>query len=68
MIFLGIYVDECLKWSHHVDSLRHQLNSQCYTIRMLKGVVDTVNGDVLRTVYYATYYSRLKYGSKIDRT
>lgn len=57
--FLGLFIDSTLKWHVHVDSLNRKLLSVNYSINVLKRQVDV---DILKTVYYANFESRLAYG------
>ncbi|XP_044759270.1 uncharacterized protein LOC123316999 [Coccinella septempunctata] len=56
--FLGVAVDQNLKWREHVDQLGKKLNSVIYTLNVLKRMV---NDDVLRTIYYANFQSLATY-------
>lgn len=57
--FLGVVVDATLTWSQHVSVLGKKLNSVCYSMRVVKKYVSS---SVLRTIYYASFISRVKYG------
>lgn len=57
--FLGVVMDGLLQWSSHIDKLCNQCNSACYALRILRC---TVSGTTLRTIYYATFYARVRYG------
>uniref|UniRef100_A0A6P7G940 Uncharacterized protein LOC114339217 n=1 Tax=Diabrotica virgifera virgifera TaxID=50390 RepID=A0A6P7G940_DIAVI len=57
--FLGIYIDQYLQWDVHLLQLCKKLNSACYSIRVLK---EYLQQDTLLTVYYANFYSQLRYG------
>ena len=57
--FLGMYIDENLKWDKHCQELCKTLSSICYQIRNLKLVLTE---DQLRSFYFACVQSRLCYG------
>ena len=57
--FLGIYIQNNLKWDEHLKNLNTKLSSSCYAFRIL---VNTVNEHVTRCVYFANVYSHLRYG------
>lgn len=57
--FLGIYINENLNWSFHINKLIKKLNSICYGIRI---VGTYMNEKSLKILYYANFESVLKYG------
>lgn len=57
--YLGIWVDEHLKWSHHTDYVRNKLRKSAYILNHLKYCC---NKEVLLNVYYALVDSHLRYG------
>lgn len=57
--FLGIEIDEFLRWSDHVEKVNNRLNSACYSIRVLKKYVELTT---LKTVYFANCQSVIKFG------
>jgi endonuclease/exonuclease/phosphatase (EEP) superfamily protein YafD len=57
--FLGIFIDQHLKWDTHVTNLCKKLNSVFYIISVLK---HTVSLKVLKILYYGIFYSLLSYG------
>jgi hypothetical protein len=57
--FLGIYLDQHLKWDVHVSHLCKNLNSVFYLVSVLK---HTVSFSVLRTLYYGLFNSKVTYG------
>lgn len=57
--FLGLYIDEELKWKNHCKNLSSSLHSTCYQFRNLKPIFNT---PTLLNYYYAQVYSRLSYG------
>jgi hypothetical protein len=57
--FLGIYVNDTLTWSTHLDRLTKKLSTTCYAIRVLKHFMP------LKTwimTYYAYFHSLMNYG------
>ncbi|KAK9877683.1 hypothetical protein WA026_019359 [Henosepilachna vigintioctopunctata] len=50
--FLGIYMDENLRWSEHVVNLNRKLSRACYSLGILANYSTT---DVKRTVYLANF-------------
>jgi len=56
--FLGVLVDDDLKWNSQVSSVCSRLNTVCFMFRTLKNFVNT---DVLMNVYYSLGYSIMKY-------
>lgn len=59
---LGVTVDSGCKWYEHIKELRSRLSRVCFALRTLSRVL---NGDTLKTVYYANFYSLMKYGIEI---
>lgn len=57
--FLGIYLDEFLNWSQHINLLIPRLNSVCYGIRVIGKYMSE---KTLKIIYYANFESILKYG------
>lgn len=57
--FLGVWVDEKLNWSYHINQLKKRLNSILYLLRALKG---KVSKEVMLMVYYGKFQSLLSYG------
>lgn len=57
--FLGIIIDESLTWTSHVNELAKKLNSITYAMRVLSKYIDT---GVMKTVYYANFYSHIRFG------
>ena len=56
--FLGVYLDDGLKWDAHIESLARRLNSIVFVLRNLSGVVAS---GVLRTAYFALFHSLMSY-------
>ena len=57
--FLGVWVDEGLKWTKHIAELLTKLNKSVYALRVLSKLISK---KALRQAYYALIYSHLKYG------
>ena len=57
--FLGITVEDTLKWTSHVDNLAKKLISVNYTIFKLKSLV---NVSILRMAYFGLFQARVDYG------
>ena len=57
--FLGIYINEHLSWIKEIDYTCSRLSGVCYTLKVLKSYLDL---DTLKVVYYANFYSVMKYG------
>lgn len=57
--FLGIHVDETLRWDVHIDYISKKLNNACYSIRVLSKYMKFTS---LKIVYYANFDSVLRYG------
>jgi len=56
--FLGIYINENMKWNNHIKYLSSKLNTS-YTINSLKNVMSPY---VLRAMYFACFHVHLRYG------
>ena len=56
--FLGVHLDQKLKWDSHIEYLLGKMKSGIFVLRNLK---DTVSDDVLRMTYYAVIHSLLSY-------
>lgn len=57
--FLGIYIDDTMSWSVHIENLCKRLSSVCYCMRVLAAYVEY---DTLKVVYHANFLSLLRYG------
>jgi hypothetical protein len=57
--FLGVNIVNNLSWKTHIDLLLPKLSSACYAIRAIKPFV---NQETLLMVYYAYFYSIIRYG------
>lgn len=56
--FLGLVVDNSLKWDLHIDALSKKLSSACFALR---SVSKELNLSTSRTVYCALFESHLRY-------
>jgi hypothetical protein len=57
--FLGVIIDEYLRWDKHVDYLCKKLCSVIFAIRELRHESDV---KCLKTLYFANFHSIFKYG------
>ena len=56
--FLGLVVDNSLKWDLHIEALSKKLSSACFALR---SVSKELNSSTSRMVYYALFESHLRY-------
>lgn len=56
--FLEIFVEKNFNWYIHRDEICKKINGICYSIHVLKKYVAIAT---LRTVYYTSFLSKLKY-------
>ena len=57
--YLGVYIDEHLRWNKHILSITKTLRSIIYRFKFLKGILAEKS---LRAVYSSLVESRLRYG------
>lgn len=57
--FLGLHIDEKLKFDDHILTLNNKLSRGCYALRVVSRELDT---SVAVNVYYALIESHLRYG------
>jgi hypothetical protein len=57
--FLGLHVTKCLKWEAHIRYLSIKLNKSIYVLQSLKYTTST---DIWRSMYFAHFYSYIRYG------
>lgn len=57
--FLGLLIDENLKWNEHVNKLLKKLNSGVYALSRMVFLNDC---STLRMIYFAHIHSHIKYG------
>ena len=60
--FLGLHINENLKWNEHIKHLRSKLSTSYYMIASLQKIT---NQDTLRTVYFGCFHTHLRYGLKL---
>ena len=60
--FLGIYIDENLKWTEHIKHVKSKLASSLYAMRSTK---HTLTENHLKTLYFSLFQSYLEYGISI---
>ncbi|CAH0546230.1 unnamed protein product [Brassicogethes aeneus] len=56
--FLGVFIDDKLKWDKHVEFLSKKLSTNIFVIRNLKAVVSR---EVLLSCYHALFHSIMTY-------
>jgi hypothetical protein len=57
--FLGIFINDTLTWSSHLDQLTNKLSSACYAVRVMKQYMRL---KTLIMIYYAYFHSLMNYG------
>jgi len=57
--FLGMIIDDSLSWKAHIDQIMSKLNTACFVIRMIQGIMSQ---ETLRMVYFAYVHSIMSYG------
>jgi len=57
--FLGVHIDNKIRWNTHTEYLEAKLSSLCYSMKTIKC---TVTDKVLRITYYALVQSIMSYG------
>ena len=57
--FLGVYLDECLTWQHHINHVTKKLNKGIFIINRFKHFFPY---HILRMLYFSLIYSHLTYG------
>ena len=57
--YLGVWIDNKLNWSAHIENLSLQLSKSCTTFFYLR---DFMKNDTLTMLYYSLVYSHLIYG------
>ena len=60
--YLGVHMDEHLTWKIHFGNVNSKLNR---AIGILSKLRHHISFDVLRSVYFALFYSHMTYGSQI---
>ena len=57
--FLGLWMDDNLKWSTHIQSLVKRLSKICFALRIIQQIMHL---EMVRSLYYAYFHSALIYG------
>ena len=57
--FLGVYLDEHLNWSNHIESLIQRMSCTLYALNKVKKMLPL---SALRTLYISLIHSRISYG------
>ena len=57
--FLGIYIQDSINCSCHIDYIIPKLNSACYAMRSIKPVMSL---NTLKTIYYFCFNAIISYG------
>ena len=57
--FLGLYIDDDLGWTEHIDYVCKMISSGCYAINQLKSILKSEN---LKLIYQSLVHSHLMYG------
>ena len=57
--YLGVIIDEKLKWNSHVDYISKKISKSCGALAKIRNCVST---NVLKNVYHALVHSYLRYG------
>jgi len=57
--FLGIYLQDSINWSCHIDYIIPKLSSACYVMRSLRPIMPI---NTLKTVYYSHFNAIITYG------
>jgi plasmid replication initiation protein len=58
--FLGMHIQENIRWHAHICSLCHSLSKNFISI--IKSVKNTLSSHVLWNIYFAYFHLRFKYG------
>ena len=57
--FLGIYLQDSINWSCHIEYIIPKLSSACYVMRSIKPIMPI---NTLKTVYYSHFNAIITYG------
>ena len=57
--FLGIYLQDSINWSCHIDYIIPKLSSACYVMRSVRPIMPI---NTLKTVYYSHFNAIITYG------
>jgi hypothetical protein len=56
--FLGMYINDSMNWSCHVECIMPKLSSACYIMR---SIVSYVSFNTFKTIYYSYFNSIISY-------
>jgi len=56
--FLGIYLQDSINWSCHIDYIIRKLSSACYVMRSVRPIMPI---NTLKTVYYSHFNAIITY-------
>jgi hypothetical protein len=57
--YLGIYINDSINWSCHVECIIPKLSSACYIMRSIKSYMSL---NTLKTIYYSYFKTIINYG------
>lgn len=57
--YLGIVIDEHLKWNYHIENIANTIRSMFYKFKILSSFLDIQH---LKIIYYSLIEARLHYG------
>jgi len=57
--FLGLIIDDSLSWKAHIEQIMSNLNSACFVIQTIQGIMSQ---ETLRMVCFAYVHSIMSYG------
>ena len=57
--FLGMHIDNCLKWDKHIKKMKQKISQSMYAIIRARSILTREN---LMTLYYSMVYPYLSYG------
>jgi hypothetical protein len=57
--FLGLLVDDTLRWDKHMDQIASKLSTACYAMRILTPLLST---NALKMLYSSYAHSIISYG------
>ncbi len=60
--YLGIYIDENLRWDHHIDTLVKKISSKIGILRSLRNIVPI---DTIRLMYNAIVLPHFDYADTV---
>jgi hypothetical protein len=52
--FLGIYINDSINWSNHIDYIVPKLSTACYIMRSIKSYMSL---NTMKTIYYSYFNS-----------